>query len=274
MSSGGGFQILINLVFLASMVAIWIKLIKPAKDHPRLSRGLQLLQSKIAILEDLSDQVERQVQQVTQLIEAKSKDLQSLISQADDLVQKIDGHPHQPHAPSMDHDSMDRQNTAKYVRAAQMAHQGATVDDIISEIDISRAEAEFVIKVNRNQLQFSLEHLPGWAKAPQTNTVSPAVAQTSAAPRAPQAPLRSEPVVNEPESFSLMTAATAAFNGTPILKVRDASISPLAAEPTQARTMATPQVRANTAAQTAVKTQETGIRKVVFPRIDINRNLG
>lgn len=255
MSSGGGFQILINLVFLASMVAIWIKLIKPAKDHPRLSRGLQLLQSKIAILEDLSDQVERQVQQVTQLIEAKSKDLQSLISQADDLVQKIDGHPHQPHAPSMDHDSMDRQNTAKYVRAAQMAHQGATVDDIISEIDISRAEAEFVIKVNRNQLQFSLEHLPGWAKSPKVNTSASTEVEAFIAPPSPVAP-------------------TAAFSGTPVLKVRDASISPLAAEPTQGKTMATPQVRANTATQTAVKTQETGIRKVVFPRIDINRNLG
>lgn len=254
MSSGGLFQVLINLVFLAGFVAIWIRLLKPAKDDPRLSRGLQLLQSKIAILEDLSDQVEKQVQQVTQLIEAKHQDLQSYISQADDQIRKIESGK-ETAIESLD-DLSDRKSTAKYVKAAQMAHQGATVEEIISEVDISRAEVEFVIKVNRHQLQFSLEHLPEWAKQ---DVAPPAAAPTSAQ-----------------------------LSQQPVLRVKDAAISPLAtqsapavaqtpaaeAPQTQAKTSVTPSSRANSGAGVQVKNDASVVKKVIFPRVDINRNLG
>jgi len=59
------FWILLQVVFdflaLAGVVAVWIKITRPSKDDPRLSRGLQLLQTKISVLEDLSDRTETQV---------------------------------------------------------------------------------------------------------------------------------------------------------------------------------------------------------------------
>lgn len=239
MSSGGLFQVLINMAFLAGFVAIWIRLLKPGKDDPRLSRGLQLLQSKIAILEDLSDQVEKQVQQVTQLIEAKNKDLQIYISQADDQIRRIEMGKETP-IQTLE-DLSDRQSTAKYVKAAQMAHQGATVEEIISQVDISRAEVEFVIKVNRHQLQFSLEHLPEWAK--QDNTARPSTA----------------PQVTTQQ---------------PVLRVKDAAISPLAAATANSTSTMEVKVPVQGPAVAAKTEPSSAIRKVVFPRIDMSRNLG
>ncbi|MEN0058082.1 MAG: DUF2802 domain-containing protein, partial [Bdellovibrio sp.] len=54
-------QVLVNLILFAGVIGVWIRLSRPAKDDPRLSKGLQLLQSKIAVLEDLSDRTETQV---------------------------------------------------------------------------------------------------------------------------------------------------------------------------------------------------------------------
>lgn len=172
MSSSSVLQILANLIFAAGFVVVWIRLNKPAKDDPRLSRGLQLLQSKIAILEDLSDQVERQVQQVAQLMELKARDLQQQVSRADDQMQKIEQATHRslevarifqdriPHE-----EIIDRKATLKYVKAARLANQGMSVSEIAEQVDLSRGEIEFVAKVNRDQLQFSDEDLPDWAKA-------------------------------------------------------------------------------------------------------------
>lgn len=165
-------QILVNLIFAAGFVVVWIRLNKPAKDDPRLSRGLQLLQSKIAILEDLSDQVERQVQQVAQLMEIKAKDLQSQVSNAEDQMRQIeiatakslevakifqDRIPHEEIA--------DRKATLKYIKAARLANQGVSVEEIVEQVDLPRGEIEFVAKVNREQLQFSDADLPDWAKS-------------------------------------------------------------------------------------------------------------
>ena len=75
-------QILINIVLFAVVGILWMKLSRPQKDDPRLSKGLQLLQSKISVLEDLSDRTETQVQQLTALIESKVKDVQAKIQSA------------------------------------------------------------------------------------------------------------------------------------------------------------------------------------------------
>ncbi|MBX3018362.1 MAG: DUF2802 domain-containing protein [Bdellovibrionaceae bacterium] len=170
MSSGSVLQILANLIFIAGFIVVWIRLNKPAKDDPRLSRGLQLLQSKIAILEDLSDQVERQVQQVAQLMEVKGKDLQAQIARADDEMRRIetatarslevarifqDRIPHE--------EIIDRKATLKYIKAARLANQGVSIDEISEQVDLSRGELEIIAKVNREQLQFSTEDLPEWA---------------------------------------------------------------------------------------------------------------
>ncbi|MCJ8276200.1 MAG: DUF2802 domain-containing protein, partial [Bdellovibrionales bacterium] len=39
----------------------------------------------------------------------------------------------------------------KYIRAAQMAHGGSSVDDIVQELGLPRAEVELIAKVNRKK---------------------------------------------------------------------------------------------------------------------------
>lgn len=167
------FQILINVVFLAGLIGAWIRLHRPAQDDPRLSRGLQLLQSKIAVLEDLSDRTDIQVQQLTTLLESKCKDIQEKILQADQQLNRIDQSlkkslevseifqdriPHQ--------EIIERQNTIKYVKAAKMANEGRSIEEIAQVVDLQMGELEFISKINRNQLMFAEESLPSWAQQP------------------------------------------------------------------------------------------------------------
>jgi len=164
-------QILVNLILLAGVVGLWIRLNRPPKDDPRLSKGLQLLQSKIAVLEDLSDRTETQVQQLTALLESKVKDIQNKIQASDKQLAKIEQSMQKslevakifqdriPHT-----EILERQNTIKYVKAARLAHQGVSVEEIARQVDLSIGEIEFIAKVNRDQLMFCEESLPEWAQ--------------------------------------------------------------------------------------------------------------
>lgn len=163
-------QVLVNLILLAGIIGLWIRLNRPQKDDPRLSKGLQLLQSKIAVLEDLSDRTETQVNQLTALLEQKVRDIQAKVQASDKQLVKIEQSMQKslevakifqdriPHT-----EILERQNTIKYVKAARLAHQGMSVDEIAAQIsDLSRGEIEFIAKVNRDQLMFCEESLPGW----------------------------------------------------------------------------------------------------------------
>lgn len=164
-------QILLNLVLGAGIVGLWVRLSRPAKDDPRLSKGLQLLQSKIAVLEDLSDRTETQVSQLTALLEQKVKDIQLKIQAADKQLAKIEQSMQKslevakifqdriPHS-----EIVERQSTIKYVKAARLAHQGLSVEEIAQQVDLSQGEIEFIAKVNRDQLMFCEDSLPEWAQ--------------------------------------------------------------------------------------------------------------
>ena len=163
-------QIVLNVLLLLGVSIIWFRLKRPPKDDPRLSRGLQLLQSKITVLEDLSDRTDRQVSQLTSLLDQKTRLLQSKIFDAEAQIQKVQG--------SMDrsmevaeifqdkipHDEIiERQNTVKYIQAARLAHSGASVEEIIDEVDLPREQVEFIAKVNKDKLMFDENKLPAWA---------------------------------------------------------------------------------------------------------------
>ncbi|MFP5519689.1 MAG: DUF2802 domain-containing protein [Bdellovibrionia bacterium] len=163
-------QILVNLVLFAGFAVLWMKLSRPAKDDPRLSKGLQLLQSKISVLEDLSDRTDNQVKQLTALLESKVIDVQQKIMASDKQLAKIE----QSLAKSRElasifqdripHEEIrEREQTKKFVKAARMAHRGASVEQIIKETGLALAEAEFIAKVNKDQLQFCEDSLPDWA---------------------------------------------------------------------------------------------------------------
>jgi hypothetical protein len=166
-----------SLALTLAVAILWIKSNRPAKEDPRLSRGLQLLQSKISVLEDLSDRTEKQVQQLMALLEERARILQGKILQAHETMAKID----QSMTKSLNvakifqdkiphEEIIERQNSAKFVIAAKMAHQGKSVEEIMQEVDLPQAEVEFIAKVNRDELTFSEEHLPEWAKEEATSS--------------------------------------------------------------------------------------------------------
>jgi hypothetical protein len=170
-------QILVDLIVVAGVIGTWMRFQRPQKDDPRMSKGLQLLQSKIAVLEDLSDRTEVQVGQLTTLLEQKCRDIQQQIQHADKQLQKIE-HSMQkslevakifqdriPHT-----EILERQNTIKYVKAARLAHQGLSAQEIATQVDLSMGEIEFIAKVNKDQLMFCEESLPEWA---QNSTLPP-----------------------------------------------------------------------------------------------------
>jgi hypothetical protein len=164
-------QIVLNILLLTSSVILWLRMKRPPQDDPRLSRGLQLLQSKITVLEDLSDRTDRQVTQLTNLIDQKTRLLQSKIYDAETQIMKVQGAMDKSlevaeiFQDKIPHDEIiDRQNTVKYVRAARMANAGRSVEDILQEVDLPREQVEFIAKVNRDKLMFDDTQLPPWAK--------------------------------------------------------------------------------------------------------------
>ena len=170
-------QILLNVVLIVGLAVMWVRLNRPQKDDPRMSRGLQLLQSKIAVLEDLSDRTEVQVNQLTSLLEKKCKEIQNKIFDAEDHIDRID----QSIKKSMDvakifqdkiphKEIIERQNTVKFVKAAKLAHQGYSVDQIAAQVELSRGEIEFITKMNKDRLMISEEELPDWAREVEDET--------------------------------------------------------------------------------------------------------
>ena len=175
-------QIAVNVVLFLGMWALWAKFRKPPKDDPRLSRGLQLLQSKISVLEDLSDKTDLQVNQIIGLLDKKCRELQNKTNEASAEIQRVnqsiekslevskifeDRIPH--------HEIIERQKTRSYVRAAQLAHSGMSVSEIARQVDIPESEIEMIAKVNKERLMFSEENLPAWVggeKTTPTNNIS------------------------------------------------------------------------------------------------------
>lgn len=171
MGTWGLIQIVIDIFLALGLFVVAMRISRQPKDDPRLSRGLQLLQAKIAVLEDLSDRTESQVQQMTSLLEQKGREVQNKIQLADRHVQLVraamdrslevakifqDKIPHQ--------EIIERQNTLKYLQAARLAHQGKSAEEIAREVDLPKGEIEFISKVNRDQLMFSEDQLPDWAR--------------------------------------------------------------------------------------------------------------
>lgn len=299
-------QILMNLILVVGVVGLWVRMHRPPKDDPRLSKGLQLLQSKIAVLEDLSDRTETQVNQLTALLEQKVKDIQGKIQSADKQVVKIEQCMQKslevakifqdriPHT-----EILERQNTIKYVKAARLAHQGLSVDEIAGQVDLSRGEIEFIAKVNREQLMFCEESLPEWVQQDELAPTSAASNDMSDVdhmsfmtplqreapqdlsgafeiPKADQDSLKKLgdafkaacQEVQEQEEASQQTAnnVSALFSVTQNIAQTFLSEKPIPSTPTAATSVVTAK---------PINTQkEAVIRPVEFRRIDMTKDLG
>lgn len=276
-------QVFVNLVLFAGVALVWVRLNRPAKDDPRLSRGLQLLQSKISVLEDLADRTETQSLQLTALMEQKCKEIQNYVVEADRQIQRIqasmgkslevakifqDKIPHQ--------EIIERQNTIKYVKAARMANEGKSVEEISSVVDLARGEIEFIAKVNRDQLQFSIEDLPAWA---QEELAASASQDTVMGMRhdiieqpaiATQVSIRKDSTQTDALS-QLGNQFRNAFQAAPVTTIQ-ASPEEI---PEPIKPVAAKRGRPTKAQQDAAREADRDVvKKVIFPKIDINNNLG
>lgn len=163
---------LMNVLLLAHIGFSYLTRTKINGEDQRLTKGLQLLQNKISILQDLSDKTDEQVRKWVHLIENKASDVQTQLIQSDEKIAQIESalskaldvskifYEQVPHA-----EMAERQKTSKYVQAAKMAHQGFTADQISQKFDLSMAEIEMIIKLNREELQFAENDLPAWVHA-------------------------------------------------------------------------------------------------------------
>lgn len=163
-------QVLFDLILAAGFMAMWWRLRRPPQDDPRLSRGLQLLQTKITVLEDLSDRTDAQVKQLTSLLDHKARTVQNKILEAEQQMLKIDHSMHKslevaeifqdkiPHQ-----EILERQRTVEYVKAARMANSGMSVDAIAEAVHLPKEQIDLIAKFNRNQLMFDEASLPAWA---------------------------------------------------------------------------------------------------------------
>ena len=294
---------LVQLIFFAGLVLVWMKVKKSMDDDSRWSRGLQLLQSKIAVFEDLSDRTEEQVKQLTVMMENKICDLQRKIDEADEVLNKIqhsmkksievaqifqDKIPHE--------EIIERQNTVKFVKAALMANEGKSEDEIAEVVDLPRPQIEFIVKVNAERLSFDMAQMPEWLKSelnkdPMTksslfekrklqamnlglktrNPIRPleqVLKQTSLSFEEESAPISTSPSEDNSHAASLVDSEEILTSESPISVPSNIKANDSATTSSQGAIL-----QANRLAQGALgqKAKDMGIRPVVFPRIELPR---
>lgn len=164
-------QIVFNIVMLLTVFVMWAKLKRPPQEDPRMSRGLQLLQSKIAVMESLSDKTEAQFSNINSLIDKKTEKLQKILIKSEDQMSRLDT----AMTKSMDvaeifqdkiphEDVIERKNSVQLITAARMAHAGHSIEEIVDKVKLPRPQVELICKVNKNDLIFDKDSLPGWVQ--------------------------------------------------------------------------------------------------------------
>lgn len=163
-------QILLSLFLFVSVSIFWIRLLRSPQEDPRLSRGLRLLQSKIAVLEDLSDRTDRQSEQMLALMDKKGFEIHKKIELAELHIKNIESSMEKSRRVArlfeekIPHEEIiRRRKMMEMFKAARMAHGGSSVEEISKQVELPGSEIEFIAKVNREQLIFSEELLPSWA---------------------------------------------------------------------------------------------------------------
>ena len=81
---------LVNLLLITFIIFNWFVRTKTNNEDQRLTKGLQLLQNKISILQDLSDKSDEQVRRWVHLLEQKSFEVQSKLTEADEKNMQIE----------------------------------------------------------------------------------------------------------------------------------------------------------------------------------------
>ena len=160
-------QVIFDLAFIATATLLLIDRSKQrTMEDPRMSRGLQLLSNKIAILQDLMDRSDATGRHLTQLIDGKQRSIQERIEEVEVHLGKI----HQATEKSKEvaqifqdkiphKEFIERQKTVNYTQAAKLANQGFSLEDISRQVDLPRGELELIAKINRHRI---ITKEPSW----------------------------------------------------------------------------------------------------------------
>jgi hypothetical protein len=96
----------LNIILVLSLSLTVFLRIKEKKEDQRITKGLQLLQHKIAILQDLSDKADEQVQRLVHMLDTKSNDLRRATNEATVAISSIQ---------TLTHDMQIVQNNAQTI---------------------------------------------------------------------------------------------------------------------------------------------------------------
>ncbi len=152
----------LNILLLAGLVLSLFLKIKEKQEDQRITKGLQLLQNKLSILEDLSDKTDEQVRKLIHLLDQKAQEVRQTLNNADQKIHQLDAAQTMMTAQPQAATTHYTDKTSLYVQAAKLANQGFTAEQIAQQVDLSPAELNMIIKVNRDQLQFAANKLPQW----------------------------------------------------------------------------------------------------------------
>jgi hypothetical protein len=153
-------QSIVNVLLFTFMGFLWKRLKLLTGDEGRLKQGLQILQTKLAILEDLSAHIETQMQQANQIFETKEKSLENLLEESKKMMSILDEKSFLITASS--ETLRERENAIKFTQAALLAHKGLIPSLIAEKIGLGLQESELIYSLNRETLQFKVEELPHW----------------------------------------------------------------------------------------------------------------
>ncbi len=79
----------LNIILVLGLSFTVFLRVKEKKEDQRITKGLQLLQHKIAILQDLSDKADEQVQRLVHMLDTKSNELRRATNDATVAMTKI-----------------------------------------------------------------------------------------------------------------------------------------------------------------------------------------
>ena len=192
--------VIFDILLLFGLVMIWGRINRSKEDDPRLSRGLQMLSSKLAILEDLSQRTDTQVEQVTALIDRKVQQVAEVIELCNkqllqiEAAQKKSSEIAQIFQDKIPHQEIiERQTTLKYVQAAKMIQEGKSVEDVQTMIGLSFGEIELIANMDVDYLKNIETQMKSWQSG--------------------HAPVQSAPVaVNQNQKMSSASGSTVSNN--------------------------------------------------------------
>jgi hypothetical protein len=155
-------SIVLNLILLALFVVLLKRYQAITGEEGRLKHGLQILTSKIAVLEDLSHNVDEQAQHLFRILDQKTKQIESLVTMTE---QKLSEMRKQAELLESDPEELqERQNAVKLTRAALLANKGYTPKQLADMTGLGLQECELIYTLNKDRLQFAPDALPYWLK--------------------------------------------------------------------------------------------------------------